>query len=301
MFLAFFRSFFFCRNSLIDKPFAPLIQDYQQCNNDPTMVFFTQVGAALGNLSVIIPVAIVVTLLLLYFYQSVTGDMIPRTYSKEERETALNALAVSLLLKRDYHRSEVERYQEMHQKLLNLSELNSASSTSSSSALKNDMLTEVVKALHYDSEYHSNAHYLNHAVNEIISEKKNRTGSLKHAANAVSHSDDTNLRTADNSRFSAVNYVKVLPSDSTVFSPATSPAKSSSFSPTKSTARRRSSVPVASFEELHNHYEMVKAVEQVRQEHLSSNYEGSGMKQAEIRNANFDTIESRIPHNDDNI
>lgn len=82
-------------------PFAPLTQEYQTCSNDPVTAFFTQVGVSAGNVTLLSPAGVLLVLCLLAAYQHLTGRYIPRTYSTAEKASALEALAVALLLVRD--------------------------------------------------------------------------------------------------------------------------------------------------------------------------------------------------------
>lgn len=86
---------------LVDVPFAPLTQQYQTCRNDPFTAFVNQAGVSAGNVGLLTPAGVLLVLLLLAAYQRFTGRAIPKTYSASEKESALNALAVALLLIRD--------------------------------------------------------------------------------------------------------------------------------------------------------------------------------------------------------
>lgn len=90
-----------CRRQLVEVPFAPLTQQYQTCRNDPFTAFVNQAGVSAGNVGLLSPAGVLLVLCLLAAYQHFTGRVIPRTYSSAEKESALNALAVALLLIRD--------------------------------------------------------------------------------------------------------------------------------------------------------------------------------------------------------
>ncbi len=94
------------RQSLINDPFSSLTADYQECADNLSYTFFSLIGSALGTLDLIIPLSIVLTLFLLAIYQNITGNQIPETYSREERESSLTAFATTLLLARDARRIE---------------------------------------------------------------------------------------------------------------------------------------------------------------------------------------------------
>lgn len=89
------------RDHLIEQPYAPLTQQYQTCRNNPTTAFFNQAGVSAGNVSLLSPLGVLLVLALLGVYQFLSGTAIPRAYSREERDAALDALAVALLLVRD--------------------------------------------------------------------------------------------------------------------------------------------------------------------------------------------------------
>jgi hypothetical protein len=87
---------------LISVPFSELVQDYTTCTYQSSYVFLSQLGAAMGTLDILIPLAILLTMILSYFYQTLWKDPIPKSYSKEEKEDIIEELAVSLLLTRDH-------------------------------------------------------------------------------------------------------------------------------------------------------------------------------------------------------
>lgn len=79
-----------------------MIQNYQKCTYSPSYAVFTQFGASVGNLSAATPIFIIVFLALLAFVQSLCGVRIPTiAYHKDEKDGAVEALAVALLRERD--------------------------------------------------------------------------------------------------------------------------------------------------------------------------------------------------------
>ncbi len=42
--------FFFFRARVVDKPYGPLVQNYQQCKNDKYNTLLNQAGIATGNI-----------------------------------------------------------------------------------------------------------------------------------------------------------------------------------------------------------------------------------------------------------
>lgn len=97
-----------CRNKLIEKPFAPLTQQYETCSNDPTTAFLTQAGVSAGNVSILSPLGVIFVLFLLSMYQMASGAKIAKNYTPNEKQAALDALAVALLLVRDKKLEEHE-------------------------------------------------------------------------------------------------------------------------------------------------------------------------------------------------
>ena len=96
-----FIAFCLFRSRLVEQPFAPLVQGYQNCRNRPSVVFFQEAGVAFGNVSIMTPFAIILVLSITYLYQCCTGIYIPKSYSASEKASALDSLAVALLLARD--------------------------------------------------------------------------------------------------------------------------------------------------------------------------------------------------------
>jgi hypothetical protein len=89
------------REQLVEQPFAPLTQQYETCSNDPTTALFTQAGVSAGNVSLLSPLGVLLVLALLAAYQFCSGAHIPRSYSRGDKDAALDAFAVAMLLVRD--------------------------------------------------------------------------------------------------------------------------------------------------------------------------------------------------------
>ena len=86
---------------MVDEPFTSLVQDYVQCQDAALLVFFTQLGSALGTMDLLILLSIILTFTFMFFYLGLTGEKIPEGYSKDDRDSVLKAFAISLLLARD--------------------------------------------------------------------------------------------------------------------------------------------------------------------------------------------------------
>lgn len=85
----------------MDQPFAPLTQQYETCSNNPTTAFFNQAGVSAGNVSILSPLGVMLVLCLLSLYQMCSGAHIAKSYSRKDKDEALDALAAALLLVRD--------------------------------------------------------------------------------------------------------------------------------------------------------------------------------------------------------
>jgi hypothetical protein len=110
---------------LIEIPFTRLIQQYEQCTSSPSTILLSQIGIQIGNLSVITPFVVMIILLLVYIYQITTGTMIPKAYSRKEKDDALEAFAISLLLARDRKRrfEETQRLLQEQKQRINMARL----------------------------------------------------------------------------------------------------------------------------------------------------------------------------------
>eukprot|EP01038_Epipyxis_sp_PR26KG_P013837 gene13837-18558_t len=80
--------------SLAANPYASLVQDYEVCKNNPRTVFQTQLGSASGSIALIAPLAAITMLILLFFYQVMSGVTIPKSYARSEKDAAIEALSV---------------------------------------------------------------------------------------------------------------------------------------------------------------------------------------------------------------
>jgi hypothetical protein len=92
-----------CRTKLYNEPYAPLNQKYQQCTNDEFQTAVNQAGIAIGNVQIVAPICIILLLLLTYLHKWWHKVPLDESYSKGEKESALDAYAMSLLLARDAH------------------------------------------------------------------------------------------------------------------------------------------------------------------------------------------------------
>ncbi len=154
------------RQSLINDPFSSLTADYQECADNLIYTFFSQIGSALGTLDLIIPLSIVLTLFLLAIYQNITGNQIPETYSREERDSALTAFATTLLLARDARR--IEQTTNHSKRFSSRSNHNNNDSFRDSNKNESTELIEnLILALDKDSSYHGNAYQLKNKVVEL--------------------------------------------------------------------------------------------------------------------------------------
>lgn len=144
------------RQALIDVPFTSLTQDYNECTDNTIYVFFTQLGSTLGTMDILVPLAIILTIISMNIYQKITNDRIPDSYSREEKDRALDALAISLLLTRDVQMKEGA---------------GSLTERGVDEKRNHEILSEIVKALHLDSELHSDDANLQRVREEVFGSK----------------------------------------------------------------------------------------------------------------------------------
>jgi hypothetical protein len=109
---------------LSEVPFAPLTQGYQTCTNDPTTSFLDSYGSTLGNLGAVTPLAVFLVMTLFGFYQKVTGKSVPTSFAQGDKDAALDALAVALLIARD------RQARLQHEQRLKLKKRKNSTSTS---------------------------------------------------------------------------------------------------------------------------------------------------------------------------
>ncbi len=90
--------------------FAPLYQEYQKCHYDRRSLVVNQAGITIGNLQLIGPFCVLLILLLGYIYrylffhadeQENYESLCNLHYSKTEKQKALEAFAIAMLIQRD--------------------------------------------------------------------------------------------------------------------------------------------------------------------------------------------------------
>lgn len=88
---------------LIETPFAPITQQYQECTYALSYAIENETGTALGNMSIFTPACILVIYVLVYLYKQsgLYQPPVHRSYSQRDKHEALDALALSLLMVRD--------------------------------------------------------------------------------------------------------------------------------------------------------------------------------------------------------
>jgi len=98
------------RKLLIENIFAPLYQQYQKCHDDRRTILINQAGITIGNLQLVAPFAVLAILLSGYLYrflcftaddQETYENLCNLHYSKTEKQKALEAFAIALLIQRD--------------------------------------------------------------------------------------------------------------------------------------------------------------------------------------------------------
>lgn len=99
---------------LVDTPPAALEQSYYDCKQSKVTVLTSAIGIASGNMGAVIPLVFMCFINLYYLYLSSQGKKDKRTYSKEERDEALQGLAVQLLMTRDNRYPATRRPRRTH-------------------------------------------------------------------------------------------------------------------------------------------------------------------------------------------
>jgi hypothetical protein len=82
-------------------PYGDLVQNYQQCKNDKYQTLVSQGGIAAGNIQVFAPMCVIFLLLVTYLHKWWNKVPLDESYTKAEKDSALDAYAMSLLLARD--------------------------------------------------------------------------------------------------------------------------------------------------------------------------------------------------------
>ena len=83
---------------LANNPPVILTQPYYECNNNWQTSLLNAVGISYGNTSAIVPMIILILLPLIYFYLQSIGYSPPiEEYTKEEKENALEEVAIQLM------------------------------------------------------------------------------------------------------------------------------------------------------------------------------------------------------------
>jgi hypothetical protein len=93
--------YLFLRERVIDVPYGPLVQNYQQCKHDVYTTLVNQAGIAIGNLQVVAPLVVIFLMLVTYLHKWWNKVPLDESYTKAEKDSALDAYAMSLLLSRD--------------------------------------------------------------------------------------------------------------------------------------------------------------------------------------------------------
>ncbi len=88
-------------NNMINYPYAELTQAYVTCTESYGTIFMNNVGISTGNTSTYLPLVVLVLISIAYGYQKFTGKRINPTFTKAEKDEALESLALCLLLQRD--------------------------------------------------------------------------------------------------------------------------------------------------------------------------------------------------------
>ena len=88
-------------DELVANPYGPLVESYVECIAKTSTIYSNSLGITIGNIGAYIPVICLALVTLLSVYQRFSGNKVLASYTKSERDTALDALATLLLLHRD--------------------------------------------------------------------------------------------------------------------------------------------------------------------------------------------------------
>ncbi len=89
------------RERVISVPYGPLVQNYQQCKNDKYQTMMNQAGIATGNIQVVAPMVVIFLMLVTWLHKWWNKVPLDESCTKAEKDSALDAFAMSLLLSRD--------------------------------------------------------------------------------------------------------------------------------------------------------------------------------------------------------
>eukprot|EP01033_Poteriospumella_lacustris_P004000 gene4000-2851_t len=80
-----------------ETPFSPLTEEYEVCSNDKLQAVVDNLGIASGDVSLAMPIGIVVIVALMYLVQYVTGKRYMKRHSESARSEILDQLATAIL------------------------------------------------------------------------------------------------------------------------------------------------------------------------------------------------------------
>jgi hypothetical protein len=83
------------------RPYAPLNQNYQRCTADVFQTLLNQAGVATGNIQIIAPLCVILIFYLAHLHKQWNKVPLDESYSRGEKDSALDAYAMSMLLARD--------------------------------------------------------------------------------------------------------------------------------------------------------------------------------------------------------
>lgn len=89
------------RQGLVSTPFAPLTQQYEQCNYSPKVTFIQVAGITMGNIYLLLPFCALFFVILFQAYKTCCGGYHENLYTEFEVKQAVKTLSTALLLARD--------------------------------------------------------------------------------------------------------------------------------------------------------------------------------------------------------
>ena len=86
---------------MVNMPYGTLTESYVECVDAMPTILSNTLGITIGNVGAYTPMMVITLIILLQSYQMLSGKQLFGTFSKGDREDALDAFATALLLVRD--------------------------------------------------------------------------------------------------------------------------------------------------------------------------------------------------------
>eukprot|EP01034_Spumella_vulgaris_P035295 gene35295-biopygen30033 len=76
---------------LVNTPYGPLVQNYQQCSYDMLTTLQNQAGIAVGNIQIVAPLCVAFLMIITWLHKWWNKVPLDESYSKQEKDSALDA------------------------------------------------------------------------------------------------------------------------------------------------------------------------------------------------------------------